>query len=192
MSPNETAWRQTRQGNIVKSLATFLNQANLTGFNTTAYLQNITANASYVPVGGYAISGGGYLSLMTGLGALQAMDDRYPPAVAAGTGGLFQCMTYLTGLSGGSLAVSTVAANNFPTVQQLIPQWNTTIPGFLGPNLTNPVPYFQQIFGELVPKLQAGFTITMTDLIGRMFSQYYISGYESGINKTYSDIQVSL
>lgn len=48
-----------------------------------------------------AISGGGTQSSVGGLGLWQAFDERYPPAVEAGVGGLTQCLTYLTGLSGG-------------------------------------------------------------------------------------------
>jgi len=71
----------------------------MTGFNVTEYLSKL--NSTNAPVVGLAISGGGSQSGLTGLGLWQAFDDRYPPAVKAGTGGLTQCITYLSGLSGG-------------------------------------------------------------------------------------------
>lgn len=54
-----------------------------------------------LPVVGLSISGGGTQSGLGGLGVWQAYDARYPPAKAAGTGGLTQILTYVTGLSGG-------------------------------------------------------------------------------------------
>jgi lysophospholipase len=99
LSKSETAWRNTRLNNVVKSLKTYLPRANITDFNTTAYISQL--NASNAPIVGLAISGGGTQSGIGGLGLWQALDERYAPAVAAGTGGLQQCLTYLTGLSGG-------------------------------------------------------------------------------------------
>jgi lysophospholipase len=192
LSPNETAWLSKRKANVVRALIEFVNQANLTEFNTTSYFQSIAANSSLVPVAAYSISGGGYKSLLTGLGGWQAMDARYPPAVAAKTGGLAQCLTYLLGLSGGSLAVSTLAANNYPTIEQLVPQWNTTVDQFTGPDSSNVEQYFGSRFAEIAPKLEQGFNVTLSDLLGRLFSQYYIAGPQSGISKTWSDIQVDV
>lgn len=86
---------------MVKSLEGYLKNANIPGFDAADYLGKI--NPSNVPVAGLAISGGGSQSGMTGLGIFQAFDDRYEPAVKAGSGGLVQCLSYLSGLSGGGL-----------------------------------------------------------------------------------------
>ena len=92
---------------MVESLGTYLPRANITGLNVTDYLSRL--NGTNAPVVGLAISGGGSQSGIGGLGLWQALDDRYPAAVAAGTGGLTQCLTYLTGLSGGGyLTVSSL------------------------------------------------------------------------------------
>lgn len=99
LSADEKAWRKTRLEHVVQSLRTYLPNTNLTGFNITNYLSRL--NSTNAPVVGLAISGGGSQSGIGGLGIWQAFDNRYPPAVAAGTGGLTQCLTYLTGLSGG-------------------------------------------------------------------------------------------
>jgi lysophospholipase len=84
---------------VVQSLHSYLPRATITGFDLSHYLNSI--NASNVPIVGLAISGGGTQSGLGGLGLWQAFDDRYPPAVQAGIGGLTQCLSYLTGLSGG-------------------------------------------------------------------------------------------
>lgn len=99
LSRQESAWRSTRFPKILNSLSSYLTTANISGFDVADYLTKI--DASNLPVAGLAISGGGSQSGMGGLGLWQAFDDRYKPAVEAGTGGFVQCLTYLTGLSGG-------------------------------------------------------------------------------------------
>ncbi len=99
LSKEETDWRKTRLTHVIQSLETYLPRTNITGFNVTEYISKL--KASNAPVVGLAISGGGSQSGMGGLGLWQAFDERYAPAVAAGIGGLQQCLTYLTGLSGG-------------------------------------------------------------------------------------------
>lgn len=101
LSSDEQAWRQLRLAEVASSLKTYLPTADIPDFDVDAYLSKI--DASNAPVAGMAISGGGSQSGMGGLGLWQAFDDRYKPAVKAGTGGLTQCLSYLSGLSGGGL-----------------------------------------------------------------------------------------
>jgi lysophospholipase len=190
LSSNETSWLNTRRANVIRALVDYLPLANLTDFNTTAYLQNITSNGSYVPTSAFAISGGGYKSLLTGLGVYQAMDARYPEAIGARTGGLAQCLTYITGLSGGSAAVSTLASNNFPTIAELAVAWNPTVSIYTGPNASNVNEYYQTIFEEVGAKAEQGFNVSLSDVLGRLFSQEFVQGPNGGINKTFSDVQV--
>ncbi|KAI9605684.1 hypothetical protein H4Q26_004049 [Puccinia striiformis f. sp. tritici PST-130] len=49
---------------------------------------------------GIAMSGGGIRALIGGAGILDALDNRNPDAVGAGTGGILQLTNYITGLSG--------------------------------------------------------------------------------------------
>lgn len=92
---------------MVQSLEAYLSTANISDFNQTAYLSKI--NATNAPIVGLAVSGGGTQSGIGGLGIWQAFDGRYAPAIAAGTGGIAQCLSYLTGLSGGgAVTVSTL------------------------------------------------------------------------------------
>ena len=51
---------------------------------------------------GIAVSGGGYRAAQYGAGVLSALDARNDSAKAAGTGGLLQVTSYLSGLSGTS------------------------------------------------------------------------------------------
>lgn len=101
LSTQEQQWRKLRLSQVTDSLQTYLHNAKIPHFDVKAYLKKI--DASTVPVAGLAISGGGSQSGMGGLGLWQALDGRYEPAVKAGTGGLIQCLSYFSGLSGGGL-----------------------------------------------------------------------------------------
>ena len=101
LSSEEKAWRKLRLAEVASSLKSYLPTANIPGFDIDSYLSNI--DYTNAPIAGMAISGGGSQSGMGGLGLWQAFDDRYKPSVEAGTGGLVQCLTYLSGLSGGGL-----------------------------------------------------------------------------------------
>ena len=101
LSNEEQAWRDLRLAQVASSLKSYLPTANIPDFDVDAYLGKI--DSTNAPVAGLAISGGGSQSGMGGLGIWQAFDDRYEPAVKAGTGGLTQCLSYFAGLSGGGL-----------------------------------------------------------------------------------------
>jgi hypothetical protein len=66
------------------------------GYNLSAL------NSSSFPKIGIAISGGGYRAAQYGAGVLSALDARNQSGKAAGTGGLLQVSSYLSGLSGAS------------------------------------------------------------------------------------------
>ncbi|KAI9833172.1 MAG: hypothetical protein M1819_003795 [Sarea resinae] len=170
LSPNETAWRSTRLRNVISSLRTYLERANITGLDLTSYLGSL--NDSNAPIVGLSVSGGGSTSGLGGLGIWQAFDDRYPPAVAAGTGGIVQILSYLTGLSGGGgYTVVPLASNNFSTVADLLTKGNYTANYETGPT-GNSTSYFEGIFEELGSKAEEGFTISTGDVLGRFFSNF--------------------
>jgi lysophospholipase len=84
-----------------------LTQVSIADFDEDTFLSRL--DATNTPVIGLAISGGGTQSGIGGLGIWQAFDARHLPAVKAKTGGLSQCLTYITGLSGGgAVTVSTL------------------------------------------------------------------------------------
>lgn len=72
------------------------------------------------PTVGLAVSGGGYRAALVGAGTFNAFDQRNNSAVQAGTGGVLQLASYMTGLSGGSWFVSSLAVNNIPPIQDLV------------------------------------------------------------------------
>lgn len=99
LSRDEKSWRRERARHIKSSLEVYLKNANITGLDVKKYIDKVSADN--VPIVGLSISGGGTQSGIGGLGVWQALDSRYPRAVDAGTGGLAQVLSYVTGLSGG-------------------------------------------------------------------------------------------
>lgn len=57
---------------------------------------------------------------MVGAGTFAALDGRNESAVQAGTGGVWQLASYMTGLSGGSWFVGSLAINSNPPIQELV------------------------------------------------------------------------
>lgn len=55
-----------------------------------------------------------------GAGVAWAFDGTDGASVAAGTGGILQISSYMTGLSGGSWMISSLAANSMPPVPQMV------------------------------------------------------------------------
>ncbi|KAH7119963.1 acyl transferase/acyl hydrolase/lysophospholipase [Dendryphion nanum] len=78
------------------------------------------------PVIGLVTSGGGYRSMLSGAGVVQALDARDSKTPISG---LYQALTYHTGLSGGSWLLSALAGNDNPTISSLIQRyWNPLLP----------------------------------------------------------------
>jgi lysophospholipase len=83
-------------------------------------LTKLAPSAKDWPTVGIAVSGGGFRSAQTGAGTFNALDGRNEDAVKAGTGGVYQLASYMTGLSGGSWFVSSLAINNQPSFRDLV------------------------------------------------------------------------
>jgi lysophospholipase len=114
---------------------------------------------------------------------MNALDGRNPAAVHTGTGGLLQGASYLSGLSGGSFLVTSLAQSDFPSIQALI-FGSDTLSGWLtqfdlltpGANAAQNEAYVQSAFEEILGKLSAGFHVTVTDLWARALSRHFITG----------------
>ena len=76
--------------------------------NGSAIGYNLSALVGHYPRVGIAFSGGGLRAAQYGAGVVSALDARDTSAKAAGTGGLFQVSSYMTGLSGQSLPLLSV------------------------------------------------------------------------------------
>lgn len=96
------------------ALKDFLGRADMQDFDANSFID------SYSPTVALAFSGGGYRAMLSGAGAVKAMDIRTPGANGRGqVGGLLQSATYFSGLSGGSWLLGSVFLNNFTTIADL-------------------------------------------------------------------------
>lgn len=139
---------------------------------------------------GIATSGGGYRAAIFGAGILNALDARNKTSVNAGTGGLLQAATYLSGLSGGSWLVSSLAQADFPMLPELVfgpsstPSGNA-FGGWLteidvlqvgGTNATATAAFVGELVSEVALKFVKGFPVTFTDLWSRALARHFVNG----------------
>ncbi len=142
-----------------------------------------------LPTLGIATSGGGHRAAIFGAGILNALDGRNRTSVFAGTGGLLQAATYLSGLSGGSWLVSSLAQADFPTLPDLIFGLDTGKDkgGFGGwltqidllqpsPNATETAAFVGGLLQDIALKRAQGFPVTITDVWGRALARHFVNG----------------
>jgi len=175
---------------------------NISGFDTTAFFDRVSNNASELPNVGIAFSGGGWRALLNGAGALQAFDSRTAGSETGGRlGGLFQSSTYIAGLSGGSWLVGSIYVNNITTVGALQEDdsgsvWefgNSVIEGpeSQGIQILSTADYWTDLYHETEAKADAGFNTSITDLWGRGLSFQLINATEGGPAYTWSSIALT-
>jgi lysophospholipase len=175
----------------------FLRRANITGFDSDAYMNKVTTDDKNLPTTGIAISGGGYRALLVGAGALAAFDNRTRGATEpGGLGGLLQLSTYISGLSGGGWLVGSLFVNNFTSVEDIITQntaGHSTIWHFGRPMLEGPksetaqnfpgvstLEYWTNIITQVKGKKNAGFHSSLTDYWSRALSYQMINATKGG------------
>ncbi|KAK9467619.1 lysophospholipase catalytic domain-containing protein [Lipomyces arxii] len=189
LSFHERSYIEGRQAETSPYLITYLDRLNLTDFNATEFLAdtNITISIAY--------SGGGYRAMLSGAGSLSAFDDRTPNATDPGhVGGLLQSATYITGLSGGSWLVSSLAVNNNPTIGELVASDNVWD---LSDSIFNPggwavwatASYYDDMVHDVDGKKDAGFNVSLTDYWGRGLSNQLFNYSDGGPAVTFSDIR---
>ncbi|KAF2663834.1 lysophospholipase Plb3 [Microthyrium microscopicum] len=201
LSPNETAWLASRRPKSISALRDFLSRANLSGFDTNAYLDNHLSNPSNLPNLGIAFSGGGWRALTNGAGALAAFDIRTSNSTAKGhLGGLLQSATYVAGLSGGSWLLASNYYNGFQPIESYLTgknglgslwQFDTTI--LTGPRgLIHVASYFDDLTSSVGAKESAGFDITLTDYWGRALSYQLFDSSDGRPDFHFSSLAQSL
>jgi lysophospholipase len=152
------------------------------------------------PIAGLALSGGGARAALSGYGAWQAFDNRWPPAAQAGIGGVTQSLTYLAGLSGGEEPTGAIAMSNFSTVQQLLALGsptgsNISASAATDSNSTVQEQVYQLYLQQISGKAKAGFNVTISDILGFILGSLVL--YDNSIPgvdvsttaRTWSDIQ---
>ncbi|KAJ7901752.1 phospholipase B [Mycena olivaceomarginata] len=147
---------------------------------------NLSAFQGHLPKVGLAIPGGGLRAAQYGAGCLSGLDARNESAKAAGTGGLLQVASYLTGLSGGSWVTGSLFFNNWPTVKDLVygngdslDGWKLDLP-FVSPDgddiFSDDNQYFYgSILWSVIAKAQAGIDTSITDPWARAISYHFLN-----------------
>jgi len=175
LGASESAYVTARKSKADVSLAAWLAKTDPAFSNTT------------LPSLGLAISGGGLRSLLSGAGVFQAFDSRDS---TSGTSGLFQSLTYQSGLSGGGWLTSSVAGGNWPTISSIKASlWERTFQDslLLPENLLFAVAY-ADIVVDIIDKSKAGYTPTLVDPYGRLLSYMLLNGTSGGVATTLSGL----
>lgn len=167
----ESSYVQQRQAKASAGLAAWLTKTDPT-FPTDK-----------LPIVGVTTSGGGYRSLLTGAGVLQALDGRDG---MTGLSGLYQGLTYQAGLSGGAWLLSSITGNNWPTITSLKTNlWETAFDESLAdPNGALVAAADAAITVDIKAKNAAGFNPTLTDPWGRLLSYQLLTGLDGGVSDT--------
>lgn len=96
LHPRESAYISTRESTVIaKAWQDWLGTGSQIGYDVSA----LSKNFSRV---GIAFSGGGFRSAQYSAGVTSVLDARNSSAKSAGTGGLLQVASYISGLSGKS------------------------------------------------------------------------------------------
>ncbi|EPQ56964.1 hypothetical protein GLOTRDRAFT_73425 [Gloeophyllum trabeum ATCC 11539] len=117
LHPQEQAYISTRESTILPDAwKEWIGDGSGIGYNASV-VQAMQGNWSRI---GIAISGGGFRAAQYGAGVLSGLDARNESAKAAGTGGLLQVASYLSGLSGGSWITGSLYMNNWLTIKDMV------------------------------------------------------------------------
>ena len=97
LNPSEESYVNTRLTTVIPNeWINWIGDGSAIGYNLSSL------NSTSFPKVGIAIGGSGLRAAQYGAGVLSALDSRNESAKAAGTGGLLQVTSYLSGLSGAS------------------------------------------------------------------------------------------
>jgi lysophospholipase len=189
LSSGERDYINSRRSEVIpQAWQSYLANVLATNVSLPRYVSTILSGDIHAngPNFGIAVSGGGYRAAIFGAGVLNVLDGRNASSVNVGTGGLLQAATYISGLSGGSWLVGSLAQANFPTIQDLIfgssdpdaySGWLTQF-DVLDPGATQAeeLTYLESLVGEVAGKYTEGLRVTITDVWARGLSRHFLNG----------------
>ncbi|KAJ7733742.1 phospholipase B [Mycena maculata] len=180
LHPSEVEYVESRLNTTVKAAWNdWLGDGSVLGYNLSAF-QDV------FPKVGLAIPGGGLRAAQYGAGCLSGLDSRNESSKAAGTGGLLQVASYLSGLSGGSWVTGSLFFNDWPTISDLVygndgnlTGWKLDLP-FVSPDgddvfSTNNQYFYGSILWSVIAKAQAGIDTSITDPWARAISYHFLN-----------------
>ncbi|KAL3230251.1 Lysophospholipase 1 [Nakaseomyces bracarensis] len=203
LSQDEQDWLDKRNPIAQEALKSFMERATAnfsSNSSASAIIDRLFgSNSSNVPKIAIAASGGGYRAMLSGAGMVSAMDNRTEGANEHGLGGLLQAATYLAGLSGGNWLTTTLAWNNWTSVENIVDGmdsddaiWDLShsivSPG--GINIFKTGSRWDHIADAVEAKQDAGFNVSLADVWGRALSyQMFPSLYRGGLGYLWSDLR---
>ena len=172
LSPNELAYVKGRRAKADAALTEWAHKID-PGFKTQR-----------LPVVGLSCSGGGFRALLTAAGVIQAFDGRDGKGAVHG---LYQALTYHSGLSGGGWLLSSLAGNDWPTISSLRDTlWKPQFSKGLIFETLNPGILYD--VGSKASKRVQGSHSSLVDLYGRALSHMLFRGRRAGVDDTLSGV----
>lgn len=175
LSSDESSWIASRKSNADAALGQWLTKVGSFG------------KPNDYPVVGLATSGGGLRATLIGAGVHQAFDARDSPNTM---GGIYQALTYESGLSGGAWLLGSVSGNNYPTITDLAKKlwYNTFSNSLLLPDNLLVIAPLASIVVDVTTKGLAGFGANVVDLYGRLLGYMLLQGNDGGVSTTMSAV----
>lgn len=189
ISQDEYSYIAARQVKTTDNLIEFLDNLEIPGYNESSFADYFELlNDTEINVG-LSFSGGGFRALFTGAGELMALDSR--TSNSSSLKGLLDSSTYISGLSGGSIMLSTLLFNNWTSVESLINNKTTSIWNTTHSPVSDDLSFWQELFDEVVPKKKAGYEISLIDIFGRILSRYMFEENDDsyGLNTVWSELK---
>ncbi|KAG5355114.1 Lysophospholipase 3 [Yarrowia sp. B02] len=156
LQADEAAYMSARHNKTKPALRDFLKKQNIGSFDVDAFLDKAHPKIAI------AAAGGGLRATFTGLGTLQALDNRTENSTLAG---YLQAADYMSGLSGGSWLIGYSAINNYPDFATLFEAFDNiaNLPGSMGT-----LGMLAKVLVDSLNKLKAGHQTSVTDQWGRL------------------------
>ncbi|KAL2062078.1 hypothetical protein VTL71DRAFT_6344 [Oculimacula yallundae] len=177
LSDSEEAYRVTRKANADIALALWLSKTD------PLFLLSLCRD---MPTIALTSSGGGFRATLSGAGTVQALDIR---DTWVSTSGLYQAITYHSGLSGGSWLLSSMLASNYATISNLFNSiWKGSLSNGLFNPLGNQAAAFKTINDDLLLKQAKGFRGTIADAWSRLISFAILPGANGGVDNLLSQV----
>ncbi|KZV70063.1 phospholipase B [Peniophora sp. CONT] len=181
LHPEELAYISGRRTNVIpQQWSSWLGDGSGIGYNLSAFTPAL-------PNVSLAFSGGGYRAAQYAAGVVSAFDARNSSSKSAGTGGLLQVASYLSGLSGGSWFLGSLYLNDFPVIPDLVWGNNNDLNGWLldleliapgGFNVLNDnnQDFYDNLSDGVQAKANKSFDVSITDIWARALSYHFLNG----------------
>lgn len=177
LSTSEETYREVRKVTADVALALWLTKTN------PLFLSSLKGQ---MPTIALTSSGGGFRATLSGAGTVQALDAR---DTLVSTSGLYQAISYHSGLSGGSWLLSSIISNNYATITALYTSiWKTSLINGLFNPLDNQTAVYSGINNDILLKEATGVRGSLADAWSRLISYAVLPGANGGVANLLSDV----